>query len=329
MTRDELVSLRRFGAVLDGYSANIPTVAHLPPRTSGEPVLCAVIGTWFEGDVIAATVRNCFANGCTRVLVVDNDSPDETKEQAVAAGATIAADYRTELYDDTLRLRTMNDVAAAATAELDVPELWWLSLDADEFPCGPDGQPVLQYLQSLHEQYSVVGADVIDLYPSGPETYMPGDHPADRMPLGMRHPTDQTYCLRGHWKHPLLRAARGRLQLRQPRGSHTPFSRPDFGQTLEPPRPLVVFHAPFRNKDVAARRLRALCGGDNRRRSAGDDASTGGRGAITRWRSLDAVYAQRWSDVELYHPPGKLGRVVGVSLCPWQELVNLTAFPRW
>ena len=50
--------------------------------------LFAIIGTWMEADVIEATVRNAFTQGCERVFLVDNDSPDDTVERALAAGAS-------------------------------------------------------------------------------------------------------------------------------------------------------------------------------------------------------------------------------------------------
>jgi hypothetical protein len=48
--------------------------------------LYAIVVTWMEADVIAATVANALAQGCDRVLLVDNDSPDDTVARAVAAG---------------------------------------------------------------------------------------------------------------------------------------------------------------------------------------------------------------------------------------------------
>ena len=38
----------------------------------------AVLGTWMEADVVAATVRNAMTQGCERVYLVDNGSPDDT-----------------------------------------------------------------------------------------------------------------------------------------------------------------------------------------------------------------------------------------------------------
>src|SRR5580704_571314 len=63
--------------------------------------LFAIVGTWCEEDVIEATVHNAFAQGCERVFIVDNASPDDTLKRAVAAGAEIARVYPTDYYDES------------------------------------------------------------------------------------------------------------------------------------------------------------------------------------------------------------------------------------
>src|SRR5262249_15443255 len=72
--------------------------------------MCGIIGTWLEADIIAATVQNAITQGCERVYLVDNDSPDATVATACAAGAILACSYQTAYYDEILRLRHMNDV---------------------------------------------------------------------------------------------------------------------------------------------------------------------------------------------------------------------------
>ena len=39
---------------------------------------------------------------------------------------------------------------------------------------------------------------------------------------------------------------------------------------------------------------------------------------LPRYRSLEAVYAQRWDEVENFVP----GKRVGVTLTPWTDLVD-------
>jgi len=72
-----------------------------PPRP--EPLgafrLFGLVTAWMEGDVIAATVANAFNQGCERVFLLDNDSPDDTVAQAQGAGAELGG----ELSDDPVR----------------------------------------------------------------------------------------------------------------------------------------------------------------------------------------------------------------------------------
>ena len=51
--------------------------------------LFAIMGTWMEADVVAANVSNALTQGCERVYLVDNNSPDETVKVAVCPGAML------------------------------------------------------------------------------------------------------------------------------------------------------------------------------------------------------------------------------------------------
>src|SRR3569623_1577160 len=52
-----------------------------------------LVAAWYEADIIGDCVRHQFAQGCERVFLIDNGSPDDTIEQAQAAGAELAASY--------------------------------------------------------------------------------------------------------------------------------------------------------------------------------------------------------------------------------------------
>ena len=54
--------------------------------------------------MIEATVKNAFTQGCDRVFLVDNNSPDGTVQQAIAAGAEIAGSFSTPNYDELLKV---------------------------------------------------------------------------------------------------------------------------------------------------------------------------------------------------------------------------------
>jgi hypothetical protein len=123
----------------DGWIEKRPTVAR-KERVAPQPIeMYAVVSTWYDGDIIQATVRNCFEQGCSRVYILDNASPDDTVEVAERAGAIIANVYHTDMYDDDYRCRLQNEIVHRTTTEEKLSNLWWLTLDADEFPVAPDG----------------------------------------------------------------------------------------------------------------------------------------------------------------------------------------------
>ncbi len=319
-----------------GYKQSKPITFTGPPspRTT-KATLYAVIGSWFEGDIIAECVRNLKANGVEKIFLVDNDSPDDTVAKAEAAGVIDVRSFKTAYYDDDVRLRLMNSVMQEITEAEKLPELWWLSLDADEFPCGPNGERVIDFVNSLPPEVNCVGCDSIDLYPEGPDYYADGMHPADMMFKAIRRKEHRDiYCNRSHWKHPLTRQRGGVYELAQSRGAHVPYTTSGL-QAVEPASELTLFHAPLRRPENARKRLEALCGANQslggRPRSASDDKVTKGNGAVKRWRSLEAIYAGRWMDVELPHAQGYGGDITGIALYDWRKKLAPSAigFPRW
>ena len=116
-----------------------------------------IVGTWMEEDIIEASIMNAFHQGCQKVFLVDNCSSDQTVRNALASGATLAHSYRTNSYDEPLRIALMNAVMEDVTEREGGMHTWWLWFDADEFPHGPGGKPLGQYLASLDTRYRVVG----------------------------------------------------------------------------------------------------------------------------------------------------------------------------
>jgi hypothetical protein len=101
-----------------------------------------IVGTWMEEDIISASVSNAFHQGCEKVFLVDNCSSDRTVQDAVSSGATLAHSYRTDSYDEPLRIALMNAVMQEVTEQEGAAHTWWLWFDADEFPHGPEGKPL-------------------------------------------------------------------------------------------------------------------------------------------------------------------------------------------
>jgi GT2 family glycosyltransferase len=280
----------------------------------------AVLGTWMEADIVAATVRNATAQGCERVYVVDNGSTDETKVAAVEAGAVIARSYVTDRYDEDLRLCHMNDVVAEVSRTEGDAHIWWLFLDADEFPHGPWGMTLREHLTTLDEKFRVVGTRFFNHYPSDAPYYEPGRHPLDFQPLceELAFPM----CPSRHRKHPLLRFDRSGAPIDCAKGFHTAYSDE---QLYEPSQPAFLHHFPFRDKDLTRRRLEALW----EKGPAGVARATEWHDThmLARFRSLEAVYEQDWAKVENFVSLDPINQIVdapasGVNPRPWAEMVE-------
>jgi hypothetical protein len=286
--------------------------------------LFAIVGAWMEEDVIAATVANALTQGCERVYLVDNASPDETVREAVAAGAIHAATFWTPHYDEVLRLKVMNHIVQNVSAECGAEHVWWLWIDADEFPHAPGGATVRDFLDTLDRRFRIVGGRFINHFPNGEPAYRRGYHPLDFQPLCEEH--REPICALGHRKHPLQRFDRAGPPIVADRGFHRASSaeRP----LREPNDAVYIHHFPYREENVTRRRLAALCAADdggNVRARTGDDATDG---MLPRFQTLDAVYAHDWSRVRNYRADG---RFAVANPMPWTSLVPAAdaEFRRW
>jgi hypothetical protein len=278
--------------------------------------LFAVVGAWAEADVIGATVANAFAQGCERVYLVDNDSPDDTVAEALRAGAILAESFRTDAYDEHVRLALMNAVVTRVSVGEPDAHIWWLFLDADEFHHGSRGRTVREHLAGLDRRFRVVGTRFFNHFPHTKPEYVPGRHPLDFQPLCEEMPL--RLCRLGHRKHPLLRWDRGRPRVYAGVGFHRAVceERP----LLEPDDPVFCHHFPFREEEVSRRRLELLCGPSADGAARARDGDPAAAGMRPRWRSLDAVYRRDWANVENYAPPP--APPFGVAPRPWTELVE-------
>lgn len=295
-----------------------------------KPVLNAIISTWYDGDIIQSTVKNCFEQGCSRVFILDNDSPDDSVEQALNAGAELAECYKTEFYDDDLRIKKQNDfikrrVVSSAFDTKGMPSnIWWMALDADEFLIGHNGARVIDTLSTLSGAIRCVGSFAIDLYPQSKDEYIVGQHPAQCMSKGLiRRGGWGRYCECGHWKHSLLRYVDGMYDVALSRGNHMNAQPTGSTNLKEPPFGCWMFHAPLRTYDAAKARLTALCGKNpngTKRRSAGDDEVTKDNGAIRRFKSLEHIYSGQWDRVDYPHSQMYGRPITGIALYPWRVL---------
>jgi glycosyltransferase involved in cell wall biosynthesis len=254
----------------------------------------AVLGTWMEEDVVEATVRNALTQGVEEVFLVDNASTDATVERALAAGATLEESFDTAVYDERVRILLMNAVVARRSLASGADHVWWLWLDADEFPEGPDGSTILDFLRTLDRRFRVVGSTYYNHFPGHEPSYIPGFHPLDFQPLSERYVAlQQRFCDQPHWKHPLQRFDRHGPFLLAIDGFHTATLRTQ-DPVLEPTGGLVTHHVQYREEAATRARMALLCGGVGRNDF---NDSLNHRTIKRRFDSLDAVYDHRWPEV--------------------------------
>jgi glycosyltransferase involved in cell wall biosynthesis len=287
-------------------------------ETLTEFELFAVVKTWMDEDVIEATVRNAFMQGAGAVYIVDNGSTDETVSRALKAGAVVAEVYETESFDGRLVQPLMNAVVARESLRCGADHVWWLYLDSDEFSEGPDGLSVREYLSTLDRRFRIVGAHYFNHVPADRPEYLSGFHPIDFQPLCYEFlPARWPPCGRGHWKHPLQRFDRHGHFLLSNDGAHSGFCSEVL---VEPSGGIVTHHFQYREENLTRAKLELTCGPGSTRTSL--HGSTGFDGFIRRRRSLDAVYSQRWADVDTI--PNKIPSSHSPS--PWPHLESVR---RW
>lgn len=284
--------------------------------------LFGLIVTWREADVIEATVRNAFAQGCERVFLVDNESPDDTVERALAAGAELAASFATTQHDEVVKIRTLNDAVARVSAEDGRDHIWWLWLDADEFVHGPRGLTVREYLSGLDRRFRIVGSRYFNHFPDRKPEAIPGFHPLDFQPL-CEELSEDNFCSLGHRKHHLQRFDRAGPPITARVGFHRTMCE---ATLIEPTEGCFTHHFPYREESTTRGRVSALTGGKDSgsaRIGKRDNDEYRAAGHVSdmskRARTLDHVYGQSWSEVENLR---RKGRRVGVAPKSWTELVD-------
>jgi hypothetical protein len=290
-----------------------------PPRAPARdrPLIYAVAAVWNEDDIIHALVAHLLSQGVDRVFVIDDESDDATRSEAAAAGAEVVALRSSGTYSEVARSRRVQKLVSEQTEDVG-GDVWWLVVDADEFPRGPGGLTVRDLVERCPPWVDVVGSRVLDHVPSNPVDYEPRRAPLPFFPLARWY--QNPYCPRGHWKHPLIRVRKTGDIAPMP-GQHTVRASDgrrarEFGPTL------LTHHFPLRNRDRTEAKLRRAAAPGSRYSASPD--------AFTRWRvkqrlaAFEDLYEGRYERVASGFP----GDVrIGIEVREWWSLVPAAERP--
>jgi hypothetical protein len=191
-------------------------------------------------------------------------------------------------------------------------DVWWLVLDADEFPRGPGATTVRELVELAPGWVDVVGSRVLDHVPARSAEYVARQHPLAFFPQARWFRS--AFCGRGHWKHPLMRVrVAGDVY---PLPGHHAVGTADGRRAREYEPTLLMHHFPLRARDRTEGKLRrAMAPGD--RYGSSPDAFTRARLA-ERLAALDDLYEGRYDLVA----SGFCGdRRRGIVVSDWRELV--------
>jgi hypothetical protein len=292
------------------------------PQVLDNFLFYAIVGTWMDEDIVFSTVANAFTQGVDAVFIVDNDSPDETVSVARTAGAADVLRYRTSVYDERYRIDLMYLLIQHISTFSSADNVWWLLMDADEFP-RPEGEgTVRDLLRRLDSRFRIVGARFLNHYPSPGQTpHIVERHPLECQPL-CEELISPAMCSQGHRKHPVIRWDRSGPDIKPGLGFHTAecSEKPLF----EPKDQLVIHHFPFRCEAVTRARFRKMS--ETRIGALGDQMSV--THMTARLQSVDAVYSGNWEDVISLHLEDQRR---GVSLTHWCSIAPPVSqdIPRW
>lgn len=207
----------------------------------------AVLFVWNEADIIEATIRNLFCQGVDNIYVIDNGSTDNTVELAARAGARLAQPVVSRYFEERIKYTAINALIAAVNAASDEARIWWIIVDADEFPESGLGIPLRDLLLRCPPGVRLIPAIVPNHAPTHQPYYVSGYHPADFQPCIVGSDAD---------KLPLLRYDKGSSHIMTMGGAHT-YSNPD-GYLTGLDHKIRLHHFKFRTPEQTASRLRAL-----------------------------------------------------------------------
>jgi glycosyltransferase involved in cell wall biosynthesis len=210
-------------------------------------ILNAVICVWNEEDIIESTVKHIFAQGCSNVFIVDNGSTDNTVKNAINAGAKLAAKFKTKDFDEDQKVAHLNATVKYINEKTQEDKIWWLYIDADEFPNFDCEFTILDILKQFDSSIRAVHGYLFDHIPTHPPYHVNGYHPIDFQPLCKKISTS---------KIPLLRYDKGEKHLFSIGGAHEFITH---NNVVPMVRDLLqIHHFPYRNPEYTVKRSKIL-----------------------------------------------------------------------
>jgi len=210
-------------------------------------ILNAVMCVWNEEDIIESTVKHLFAQGCSNVFIVDNDSTDNTIKNAIKSGAVLAGSFSSKYFDEMQKVAHLNAIVLNYNKHSNEDCIWWLYVDADEFPNIDCEFRIIDFLKSSDSSIRAISGYMLDHIPTHPPYNITGYHPADFMQLSTKTHTP---------KIPLLRHDKNKPPLYSAGGAHTFATCGEYISTaLEA---LNIHHFKYRKQENTLRRLKQL-----------------------------------------------------------------------
>jgi glycosyltransferase involved in cell wall biosynthesis len=240
----------------------------------------AVMCVWNEEDVIESTVKHLFRQGCSNVFIIDNDSTDRTVETAVNAGAKLAAKFTTKDFDEDQKVTYLNATVKYVNENTQEDSVWWLYVDADEFP-HIEGGLIIDYLNVLGKDIRAVHGYHYNHMPTHQPYFVQGYHPADFQPLCVKSSTS---------KIPLIRYDKGNKHLFSIGGAHDFITHNDVVPVVKDI--LQIHHFQYRNPEYTLIRSKTLAEKRNEwmKKFAKQLGVSDSRGYESRYNAVFKIY---------------------------------------
>lgn len=211
-------------------------------------MLNAVICVWNEEDIIEATIKHLFAQGCSNVFIIDNFSTDDTVKNAICSGAILADSFNSKYFDELEKIYHLNAVVKNYNDQTNEDHVWWLYIDADEFPNINCNLTIYDFLKSLNLSIRGVHGYMFNHIPRCEPYYIPSHHPIDFQPIATKSSSA---------KIPLLRYDKNKPHLYSAGGAHTLDT---CGELVKIAKDVLnIHHFNYRRFEDTSNRLKLLC----------------------------------------------------------------------